>query len=119
MRGVEHMSRRDGSRMTRREPAVQDGEDSADEDGETRRALKSSEYAHGNQGSLERCGGLQRVVVLTPDGGQLINMGIGRGFMFSVVSQKTAARYTVDRSKLKTPVMVDGQSNQQLRATEL
>jgi hypothetical protein len=118
-RGVEHMSRRDGSRMTRREPAVRDGEDSADEDGERRRALKSSEYAHGNQGSLERCGGLQRVVVLTPDGGQLINMGIGRGFMFSVVSQKTAARYTVDRSKLQTPIMVDGQSNQQVRATEL
>jgi hypothetical protein len=65
-RGVEHASRRDGSRMTRREPAVRDEEDSADEAGERRRALESREYAHGNQGSLERCGGLQRVVVLTP-----------------------------------------------------
>jgi hypothetical protein len=59
------------------------------------------------------------VVVLTPDGGQLINMGIGRGFVFSVVSQKTAARYTVERSKLQTPIMLDGPSNQQVRATEL
>jgi hypothetical protein len=99
-RGLERASRRGGSRMAHREPAVRDGEDIADEDGERRRALEASEYAHGNQGSLERCGGLQRVVVLTPDGGQLINMGIGRGFVFSVVSQKTAARYAVDRSKL-------------------
>ncbi len=59
------------------------------------------------------------MVVLTPDSGQLINMGIGRGFMFSVMSQKTAARYAVHRSKLQTPVMVDGPSNQQVRPTEL
>jgi hypothetical protein len=118
-RGVGHASRRDGSRMTRREPAVRDKEDSVDEDGERRRALESSEYAHGNQGSLERSGGLQRVVVLTPDGGQLINMGIGKGFVFSVVSKRTAARYAVDRSKPQTPIMLDGPSNQQVRATEL
>jgi hypothetical protein len=118
-RGAEHASRRDGSRVTRREPAMRDEGDSADEDGEWRRALENSEYAHGNQGSLEQCGGLQRVVVLMPDGGQLINMGIGRGFVFSVVSQKTAARYAVDRSKLQTPIMLDGPSNQQVRATEL
>ncbi len=55
-RGVEHTSRRGGSRMARRELAMRDGEDSADEDGDMRRALESSEYAHGNQGSLERCG---------------------------------------------------------------
>ena len=58
------------------------------------------------------------MVLLAPDGGQLINMGIGRGFVFSVVSQKTAARYAVHRSKLPTPLMVDGPSNQQVRATE-
>ena len=57
--------------MALRELTVQDREDSADEVGERRRALESSEYARGNQGSLERYGGLQRVVVLTPDGGQL------------------------------------------------
>ncbi len=112
-------ARRDGSRMTCREPAARDEEDSADEDGERHRALDSSEYAHSNQGSPERCRGLQRVVVLTPDGGQLINMGIGRGFVFLVVSQKTAVRYAVDRSKLQTPIMLDGPSNQQVRATEL
>jgi hypothetical protein len=81
--------------------------------------LESSEYARSNQGSLERCGGLQRVVVLAPDGGQLINIEIGRGFVFSVVSQKTAARYAVGRSKLQTPFMLDGPSNQQVCATEL
>ncbi len=59
------------------------------------------------------------MAVLTPDGGQLINMGIRRGFVFSVVSQKTAARYAVDRSRLQTPIMVDGLSNQQVRAMEL
>ncbi len=59
------------------------------------------------------------MVVLTLDGGQLINMGIGRGFVFSVVSQKRAARYTVHRSKLPTPLMVEGPYNQQMRATEL
>jgi hypothetical protein len=55
-RGVEHTSRRGGSRMARRELAVRDGEDSADEEGERRRAMESREYAHGNLGSLERCG---------------------------------------------------------------
>ncbi len=80
--------------------------------------MESSEYARGNQGSLERYGGLQRVVLLTPDGGQLINLGIGRGFVFSVVSQKTAARYAMHRSKLPTPVKVAGPANQQVRATE-
>jgi hypothetical protein len=58
------------------------------------------------------------VVLLTPEGGQLINIGIGRGFVFSVISQKTAARYAVQRSKLPAPVMVAGPANQQVRATE-
>ncbi len=82
------------------------------------RALESSEYARGSQGSLERYCGLPRVVLLTPEGGQLINIGIGRGFVFSVISQKTAARYAVHRSKLPAPVMVAGPANQQVRATE-
>ncbi len=62
-RGVGYMSRRDGSRAAHREPAVRDEEDSADEDGERRRALESSEYAHGKPGeprSVRRtpaCGG--------------------------------------------------------------
>ncbi len=59
------------------------------------------------------------MVVQTPDGGQLINMGVGRGFMFSVVSQRTAARYAVDRSKLQAPIMLDGPSGKPTRATEL
>jgi hypothetical protein len=97
---------------------MQDGEDGADEIGERRRALESSEYIRGNQVSLERYSGLQRVVLLTPEGGQHINLGIGGGFVFSVVSQKTAARYAMHRSKLPTPVMVAGPANQQVRATE-
>ncbi len=89
---MECAPRGDSGWSGRQEPARQNGKDGADEIGERRRALESSEYARGNQGSLERYGGLQRVVLLTPDGGQLINLGIGRGFVFSVVSQKTAAR---------------------------
>ncbi len=58
------------------------------------------------------------MVLLTPEGGQLINIGIGRGFVFSVISQKTAARYAVHRSKLPTPVMVAGPAGQLKRATE-
>jgi hypothetical protein len=61
---------------------------------------------------------VQRVVFLTPEGGQLISLGIGRGFVFSVVSQKTAGQYAMHRSKLPTPVMMDGPGNQQVRATE-
>jgi len=38
--------------------------------GERRRALESNEFAHGGRGSLERYGGLPRVVILTPEGGQ-------------------------------------------------
>ncbi len=86
--------------------------------GERLRALEGSEYVRGGQGSLERYGGLPRVVILTPEGGQLINIGIGRGFVFSVISQKTAASYAVHRSKLPEPVMVARQAGQQVRATE-
>jgi hypothetical protein len=86
--------------------------------GERHRALESSEYVRRDQGSLERYGGLPRVVLLTPEGSQLINIGIGRGFVFSVISQKRTARYAVHRSKLPAPVMVAGPAGQQVRATE-
>ncbi len=109
---------RSAARSVERAPRRGSSWTGRDEVGERRRAVESSEYIRGNQGSPERYGGLQRVVLLTPDGSQLINMGIGRGFVFSVVSQKTAARYAVHRSKLPTPLMVDGPSNQQVRATE-
>jgi hypothetical protein len=56
--------------------------------------------------------------MLTPEGGQLINIWIGRGFVFSVISQKTAVRYAMHRSKLPAPVMVAGPAGQQVRATE-
>jgi hypothetical protein len=52
-RSMERTSR-SGSRTACRELTVQDGENGADEVGERRRALESSEYARGNQGSLER-----------------------------------------------------------------
>ncbi len=57
-------------------------------------------------------------MLLTPEGGQLINIGIGRGFVFSVISQKTAARFAMHRSKLPAPFMVAGPAGQQVRATE-
>ncbi len=115
---MECAPKRDSGWTGRQEPAMRNGDDSADEIGERRRALESSEYARSDQGSLERYGGLQHVVLLTPEGGQLINMGIGGGFVFSVVSQKTAARYAVHRSKLPAPIMVAGPANQQVCATE-
>ncbi len=64
---MERAPRRNSGRTTRQELAMQDGEVSADVIGEKRRALESSEYTCGNQGSLERYGGLQPVVLLTPD----------------------------------------------------
>jgi hypothetical protein len=104
--------------MERRGLAGQEREDDIGMMGERRRALEDSEYVRGGQGSLERYGGLPRAVLLTPEGGQLINIGIGRGFVFSVISQKAAARYAVRRSKLPEPVMVTGPTGQQARATE-
>jgi hypothetical protein len=104
--------------MERQEPTRRGREYDIEMMGERRRALESSEYVRGGQGSLERYGGLPPVVLLTPEGGQLINIGIGRGFVFSVISQKTAARYAVHRSKLPEPVMVAGPAGQQVRATE-
>ncbi len=92
--------------MERQGLAGQEREDGIGMMGERRRTLESSEYARGGQGSLEKYGGLPRVVILTPEGGQLINIGIGRGFVFSVISQETAARYAMQRSKLLGPVMV-------------
>jgi hypothetical protein len=71
----------------------QEREDDIGVIGERRRALEDSEYVRGGQGSQERYGGLPRAVLLTPEGGQIINIGIGRGFVFSVISQKTAARF--------------------------
>jgi hypothetical protein len=104
--------------MEHQEPTRREREDDIGVMGERRRALEDSEYIRGGQGSLERYGGLPRVVLLTPEGGQLINIGIGRGFVFSVISQKTAARYATHRSKLPEPVMVAGPAGQQVHATE-
>ena len=114
-RGVECTPRRNSDWTGSQEPARQDGEDGVGKIGERRRALESSEYACGGQGSLERYGGLPRMVLLTPEGGQHINIGIGRVFVFSVISQKTAAQYAVHRSKHPAPVMVAGPANQQVR----
>jgi len=84
--------------------------------GERRRALESNEFGGGDQGSLERYGGLPHVVILTPEGGQLINMGIGRGYVFTVISQEAAARFAMHRSKLAEPLMIAGPAGQQIRA---
>jgi len=104
--------------MERQGPVGQEREDDIGVMGERRRALEDSEYVRGGQGSLERYGGLPRAVLLTPEGGQIINIGVGRGFVFSVIGQKTAARYAVHRSKLPEPVMLTGPAGQQVRATE-
>jgi hypothetical protein len=48
VRCVECAPRKDSGWTGRQEPARQDGEDSADEIGERRRALESSEYARGS-----------------------------------------------------------------------
>jgi hypothetical protein len=117
-RSVECMPGRNSDWMGCQEPARREGEDDIGMIGERRRALENSEYVRGDQGSLKRYGGLPRVVLLTPEGGQLINIGIGRGFVFSVISQKTAARYAVHRSKLPAPVIVAGPAGQQVRAME-
>jgi hypothetical protein len=86
--------------------------------GERRRTLESDEYARGGRGNLEKYGGLPRVVILTPEGGQLINIGIGRGYEFTIISQETAARYAMHRSKLPEPLMLTGPAGQQVRAIE-
>ncbi len=83
--------------------ATQERENDIGVMGERRRALEGNEYARGGQGNLEKYGGLPRVVILTPEGGQLINMGIGRGYVFTVISQEAAARYAMHRSKLPEP----------------
>jgi hypothetical protein len=104
--------------MERQGSAGQKREDDIGVIGERRRALEDSEYVRGGHGSLERYGGLPRAVLLTPEGGQIINIGVGRGFVFSVIGQKTAARYAVHHSKLPEPVMLTGPAGQQVRATE-
>ncbi len=118
IRSVECTPKRNSDWTGRQEPARQEGEDGIGMIGKRRRALEGSEYVRRDQGSLERYGGLPRMVLLTPEGGQLINIGIGRGFVFSVISQRTAVRYAMHRSKLPAPVMVAGPAGQQVRATE-
>jgi hypothetical protein len=79
MSGTGRTPGRNSKWMERQGLTGQEREDGLGAVGERRRGLESSEYARGGQGSLERHGGLTRVVLLTPEGGQLINIGIGRG----------------------------------------
>jgi hypothetical protein len=58
-RSVECAPRKDSGWTGRQEPARQGGEDGTEKIGERRRALESSEYARGGQGSPERYGGLR------------------------------------------------------------
>ncbi len=106
--GIGRTPRRNSEWMERQGLAGQEREDDIGMMGERRRALESSEYARGGQGNLEKYGGLPCVVILTPEGGQFINIGIGRGYVFSVISQETAARYVMHRSKLPEPRMLTG-----------
>jgi hypothetical protein len=108
---------REGSEAAGSRPAAQGVADSAD-GGEGRRGTESGTRAWGRGEGPEECEGLQRVVVLTPEGGQLINVGVGGGFEFSVVSQRTAAQYGVDRTKLQEPLMLEGPSGVPTCATE-
>jgi hypothetical protein len=59
------------------------------------------------------------VVVLTPEGGQLINVRIGGGSEFTIVSQMAAARYGVDQTKLQAPLTLEGPSGAPMCATEI
>jgi hypothetical protein len=79
MLGMGCVTRRDGSKGAGSRPAVQGDEDGADSGGKDRRGTESGTRARGRGGSPKECEGLRRVVVLTPEGGQLINMGIGGG----------------------------------------
>jgi hypothetical protein len=116
MSGTGRTPGRNSERMECQGLARQEGKDDIGVMGERRRTLESSEYARGGQGSPKKYGGLPRVVLLTPEGGQLINIGIGRGYVFSVISQETAARYATHSSKLPGPLMLTGPAGQQVRA---
>jgi hypothetical protein len=116
MSGTSRTPGRNSEWMERQGLAGQERKDDIGVMGERRRTLESNEYARGGQGNLEKYGGLPRVVILTPEGGQLINMGIGRGYEFSIISQETAARYAMHRSKLPEPLMLTGPAGQQVRA---
>jgi hypothetical protein len=117
--GMGCVPRRDGSKAAGSRPAVQGDEDGADSGSEDCRGTESSTCTRGRGGSPKECEVLRRVVVLTPEGGQLSNVGIGGGFEFSVVSQRTAARYGVDRTKLQAPLMLEGPSGVPTCATEI
>jgi hypothetical protein len=108
MSGTGRTPERNSEWMERQGFTGQERKDDIGVMGERRRTLESNEYARGGQGNLEKYGGLPRVVILTPEGGQLINMGIGRGYVFSIISQETAARYAMHRSKLPEPLMLTG-----------
>ncbi len=116
MDGISYTPGRNGEWMESQGLAAQGRGNGIGAMGERRRALESNEFARGGQGSLERYGGLPRVVILTPEGGQLINMGIGRGYVFTVISQEAAAKYAMHRSKLPEPLMITGPAGQQVRA---
>jgi hypothetical protein len=116
MSGTSRMLGRNSEWMEHQGLAGQKRKDDIGMMGERRRTLESNEFARGGQGNFERYGGLPRVVILTPEGGQLINMGIGRGYVFTVISQEAAARYAMHRSKLTEPLMITGPAGQQVRA---
>ncbi len=118
MSGTSRTPGRNSEWMERQGLAGQERKDDIGAMGERRRTLESNEYARGGQGNLEKYGGLPRVVILTPEGGQLINMGIGRGYEFSIISQETVTRYAMHRSKHPEPLMLTGPAGQRVRAIE-
>jgi hypothetical protein len=110
---------RDGGKAVGSIPAVQGVMGDAISGGEDCRGTGNSIRTWGRRGSPDECEGLQHVVVLTPECGQLINLSFGGSSEFNVVSQKAAARYGVDRTKLQTPLMLEGPSGAPRFATEI
>jgi hypothetical protein len=61
----------------------------------------------------------RHMVVLTPEGGQIIGVRTYENLELTIVSQATAVRCGVDRATLQMPLMLKGPTGTPTRATEI
>jgi hypothetical protein len=83
------------------------------------RGAASGDGAAGRRGVRDEDEGCRHVVVLTPEGGQLIGVRTYEDSEFTIVSQATAVGCGTDRATLQTPLMLKGPTGAPTCATEI
>jgi hypothetical protein len=111
--------RRGGIQVASPVSAVRGTTGNAVRGGEVHRKVASGDRAAVRTGVRDESEGRQNVVVLRPEGSQVIGLRAYEDSEVTIISRAAAARCGTDRVELLTPLMLEGPAGTQTCATEI